>query len=61
MYPYIHIGKYLLESYTLFINLGTLIGILVMYIILGKCNILEKNKWKLIIILLTNQIHHYIL
>lgn len=53
MYPYIHIGKYLLESYTLFINLGTLIGILVMYIILGKCNILEKNKWKLIIILLT--------
>ena len=23
MYPYIHIGKYLLESYTLFINLGT--------------------------------------
>ncbi len=52
MYPYIHIGKYLLESYTLFINLGTLSGSFAMYFILEKYCKEEKYRWKIIVILL---------
>ncbi len=52
MLPYIHIGTFVFESYTLFINLGTLIGAFIMYELLEKHCKPEKYRWKLVGIVL---------
>ena len=48
MHPYIHVGNLVFESYTVVNNLGTVTGLLAMYLILAaKCRE-EKHYWKLI-------------
>ncbi len=52
MLPYIHVGSVLIESYTLFINLGTVIGAFVMYWLLDWYCSSEKRRWKIVIVVL---------
>ena len=52
MLPYIHIGSNIIESYTLFINLGTVIGAFVMYWLLEHYCREERFRWKLVVIML---------
>lgn len=48
MKPFLKFGPFAFESYTLFTNLGTLLGLTVAYLILEKYCKNEKNYWKLL-------------
>lgn len=52
MLPYIHIGTIVIESYTLFINLGTVFGAFAMYYLLEHWCSAEKYRWKVVIIVI---------
>lgn len=50
--PFVHIGKYVFESYTLFINLGTFFSILLCYELLSKYCSKEKYRIKILCFML---------
>lgn len=52
MVPYIQIGRFVIESYKLFINLGTLLGAFAMYLVLDKKCLVEKFRWKIVVIVM---------
>lgn len=52
MKPFLKFGPFTFESYTLVTNLGTLLGLTIMYLILEKTCEKEKRYWKLVLAVL---------